>query len=175
MTDGDGDNQAVPVITAGTLAFTGTLAGTVNQQVSGGIDTISATGSITSETLSFTTGDADINFLGTQSRTVDGGSGDDVVSAAAGRNRFVAGSGTLDVTGGTGGDAYAFHNGDGLLKIEDFSAGKGDTLTVGRALKSSLHATSDGHGGTLLGFGTGGAAIDIVNTPSFSVSTIHFR
>jgi hypothetical protein len=174
-TDSSGHTQAVPVVASGSLAFSGTLAGTITQQATAGIDTISASSGITGESMTFTTGNAQISFQGSQARTVTGGSGTDIVTASAGRNRFTAGTGTLDVTGGSGRDAYTFHAGDGLLKIEDFSASKGDTLTVDSSLRSSLRTGSDGHGGTLLSFGTSGSAIDIVNRPNFSVSTIHFQ
>ncbi|MGA8192638.1 MAG: hypothetical protein WB902_04625, partial [Acetobacteraceae bacterium] len=68
---------------------------------------------------------------------------------------FVAGTGTLDVTGGGGKDAYVFHANGGLLKLEDFSIAKGDTLTVDKTLQGAMQQTSDGQGGTMIAFGVG--------------------
>ena len=82
------------------------------------------------------------------------------MSADAGSNKFVAGAGSLDVTGGGGSDAYLFHANSGLLTVEDFSAA--DTLTIDKALQGSMHQRTDGEGGTMLTFGAGaGQAVDI--------------
>ena len=62
---------------------------------------------------------------------------------------------TLDVTGGTGKDAYVFHTNSGFLGIEDFSIAEGDTLTIDKALQGALQQTPDGQGGTILAFGAG--------------------
>ncbi len=51
-------------------------------------------------------------------------------------------------------DAYV-HANSGLLKLEDFSIAKGDTLTVDKALQGALQRTSEGQGGTMLTFGAG--------------------
>jgi len=106
-------------------------------------------------------GASQIRFAGASTVSLTAGAGQAVVTADAGSNRFVAGSGSLDVTGGGGKDAYVFHAGSGLLTIEDFASAKGDTLTVDKALQGSLRQTSDGQGGTMLGFGTPGHGIDI--------------
>ncbi len=164
----------MPIISSGTSSFTGPLAGTLNQSVASGIDTVSATAAITSETLTFGSGTQQMSFIGSRSLTAYGGSGADTITAAAGNNTFTAGTGTLTVTGGSGKDAYVFHAGDGLLTIEDFSRSKGDTLTVDKSLQASLHKSPDGHGGTMLSFGTAGQGIDLANVSSFSTSRIHF-
>ena len=75
------------------------------------------------------------------------------MAADAGNNKFVAGAGSLDVTGGAGKDVYVFHTSSGLLTLEDFSLAKGDTLTIDKTLQGSLDQASDGRGGTLLTFG----------------------
>ena len=106
-------------------------------------------------------GASQIRFAGASTVSLTAGAGQAVVTADAGSNRFVAGSGSLDVSGGGGKDAYVFHAGSGLLTIEDFASAKGDTLTVDKALQGSLRQTSDGQGGTMLGFGTPGHGIDI--------------
>lgn len=173
-TDNRGVTATVPVITSGTSDFTGPLAGTVHQSVASGIDTVSAAAAITSETLTFGSGSQRMSFVGSQSLTVHGGSGVDAVTASAGKNIFTAGAGTLDARGGSGQDAYVFHAGDGLLTIEDFSRAKGDSLTVDRSLQGSLHEASDGHGGTMLSFGTAGQGIDLVHVSSFPTARIHF-
>ena len=95
------------------------------------------------------------------SAALTAGAGQAVVIADAGTNTFVAGSGSLDVTGGGGQDAYVFHAGSGLLTIEDFALAKGDTLTVDMAFQGSLSQASDGRGGTMLNFGTPGHGVDI--------------
>ena len=119
------------------------------------------------------TGASRIKFIGASSVTLTGGSGQATVTADAGSNRFVAGTGTLDVTGGGGKDAYVFHANGGLLTIEDFSSAKGDTLTVDKALQGSLQQASDGQGGTMLTFGAGAThGVDIhgmATMPSTSV------
>jgi hypothetical protein len=48
-----------------------------------------------------------------------------------------------------------------MLSVRDFSLAKGDTLSVDKALQGSLQQTSDGQGGTMLGFGTAGHGVDI--------------
>ena len=71
-----------------------------------------------------------------------------------GNNKFIAGAGSLDVTGGAGKDAYVFHSNSGSLTLEDFSLAKGDTLAIDKSLQGSMKATSDGLGGIMLSFGT---------------------
>jgi hypothetical protein len=173
-TDTNGVTATVPVIASGSQDFTGPLAGVVHQVFSGGIDTISATAGITSETLTFGTGTQQMNFLGSQQLSITGGSGTDTVKAGAGNDRFVAGTGTLDVTGGPGRDSYVFHTTSGLLKIEDFSTAGGDHLTVDRALRGSLRTASDGNGGVMLSFGHAGQGIDLVGVSPNAVPTLHF-
>jgi hypothetical protein len=174
-TDKNGATASVPVIAGGSLDFTGQLAGTVHQVFSAGTDNLSADAVITSETLAFGTGIQTMSFIGSQSLTVTGGPGNDTVIAKAGRNKFIAGSGTLDVTGGSGKDTYLFHAGGGLLKIEDFSLQKGDSITVDRSLSGRLTETADGHGGVMLTFGTPGHGIDIANLTSVPLSAIHYN
>ena len=101
------------------------------------------------------TGSSQIRFIGPSAVTLTGGAGQAKVTADAGNNEFIAGTGTLDVAGGGGKDGYVFHANSGLLRIEDFSIAKGDTLTVDKALKGTLQQTSDGQGGTMLTFGAG--------------------
>jgi hypothetical protein len=119
----------------------------------GGDTFVLTSGNAASVTLG--TGASQIAFIGASSATLTGGSGQATVTADAGSNKFVAGTGTLDVTGGGGKDAYVFHASSGLLKLEDFSIAKGDTLTVDKALQGSLLQASDGQGGTMLTFGSG--------------------
>jgi hypothetical protein len=107
------------------------------------------------------TGASQIKFICASAVTLTGGSGQAVVTADAGSNRFVAGTGSLDVTGGGGKDGYVFHANSGLLTLQDFSLAKGDTLTVDKALQGSLQQTSDGQGGTMLSFGTAGHGVDV--------------
>lgn len=171
-TDTAGVTANVPVIASGSQDFKGTLGGTVHQSFAAGVDTVSATSAITSETVHFGSGTQKMSFLGRQPVTITGGSGSDTVKGGTGADRFIAGTGTLDVTGGAGKDAYVFHAGSGVLKIEDFSFSAGDTLTVDRALKPFAHQAPDGHGGTMLTFGTSGHGIDIANMSSVQMSKI---
>ena len=134
----------------------GSLAKTLSQTGSytvGGDTFVLTTGNAASVTLG--TGTSQIKFIGASSATLTGGSGQATVTADAGSNKFIAGTGTLDVTGGGGKDAYVFHANSGLLKLEDFSIAKGDTLTVDKALQGAMQQTSDGQGGTMLTFGAG--------------------
>ncbi len=111
-------------------------------------------GSGNAATVTLGTGASQIKFVGPSSVTLTGGSGQATVTADAGNNKFVAGTGGLDVAGGAGKDAYVFHTTSGLLTLEDFSLAKGDTLTVDKSLQGSLHEASDAKGGTMLTFGT---------------------
>lgn len=171
-TDTKGVTASVPVITAGSQDFKGTLAGTVHQSFAAGVDTVSATSAITSETVHLGSGTQKMSFLDNQPVTITGGSGSDTVKGGVGADRFIAGTGTLNVTGGAGRDAYVFHAGSGVLKIEDFSFSAGDTLTVDKALKPLARQASDGHGGTMLTFGTAGHGVDIAHVSSVQMSKI---
>jgi len=136
-----------------------------------GSDTfVLSSGNVTAVTLG--TGTAQIKFIGASSDTLTGGTGQAVVIADAGSNKFVAGAGSLDVTGGGGRDAYVFHANSGMLSVRDFSLAKGDTLSVDKALQGSLQQTSDGQGGTMLGFGAAGHGVDIHGIASLSSSNI---
>ena len=114
-----------------------------------------------------------INFIGAGSLTLVGSSGQAVVTVDAGNNKFIAGTGTLDVTGGSGKDAYVFHANSGLLTIEDFSIAKGDTLSIDKALQGSLQQTPDGRGGTMLTFGAGAThGVDIHGMATIPTTSI---
>jgi hypothetical protein len=94
------------------------------------------------------------------------------VTADAGNNKFVAGTGSLDVTGGAGKDEYVFHAKGGLLTLEDFSLAKGDKLTIDKSLNGSLHQATDGKGGVMLTFGTDTShGVDIRGLASVSSTT----
>ena len=70
-------------------------------------------------------------------------------------------------------DDYVFHANSGLLKIEDFSIAKGDTLTIDKVLQGSLQETYDGHGGTMLTFGAGAAhGVDLHGIATMPTSNI---
>jgi Ca2+-binding RTX toxin-like protein len=176
-TDTKGVTASVPVITSGWQDVKDTLAGTVHQSVVAGVDTVSATSAITSETVHFGSGTQAMSFIGMQPVTVTGGSGTDTVKGGSGADKFIAGTGALDITGGAGKDAYVFHAGAGVLKIEDFSFSGGDSLTVDKALKPFTQQASDGHGGTMLTFGATGHGVDIANMSSLSsaqMSKVHY-
>ena len=95
--------------------------------------------------------------------------------ADAGNNKFIAGTGSLDVTGGAGANEYVFHAGAGLLTLEDFSAAKGDKLTIDKSLQGSLHQATDGKGGMMLTFGTDTShGVDIRGLASVPSSSIQW-
>jgi hypothetical protein len=66
------------------------------------------------------------------------------------------------------------HAGSGNLTIEDFSAAKGDILTIDQSLQGAETVGSDGHGGLLLRFGTASGWIDLKNTTSLPAGATHF-
>ena len=98
------------------------------------------------------TGTSQIEPIGPSSHA-DRGSGQAIVTADAGTNKFVAGTGTLDVTGGGGKDAMSCHANGGLLKLGRLSIAKGDTLTVDKTLQGAMRQASDGKGRTMITFG----------------------
>ncbi|HTR16987.1 MAG TPA: glycoside hydrolase family 5 protein [Acetobacteraceae bacterium] len=157
------------ISTGSTTMIDGTIAGQTTSQ--GATVDLSAPG--TAQVVLGSTADT-LTFIGMSSVSLTAGTANAVVTADGGTNSFVAGSGTLDVTGGHGADAYTFQAGDGLLKIEDFSFAKGDTLTVDKSLQAGFSQTSDGHGGVLIGFGTSGHGIDLVGVSSIQASQLHF-
>jgi hypothetical protein len=138
----------------------------------GGDSFVLSAGNVVSITLGG--GVSKIGFIGAKAVTLASGSGEATVTADVGNNRFIAGAGSLDVTGGAGKDAYVFHAASGVLTVEDFSPAKGDTLTIDTSLQGSLHQTTDGMGGTLLTFGTAGHGIDLHGVASIASSNIQW-
>lgn len=130
---------------------------TTNTIVDGDLLSVAATGTIQATLGSTPTA---LTFLGTTPVNLIGGAAAAFVTAAASANMFTPGTGALTVTGGSGADSYVFHAGSGLLTIADFSAAKGDTLSVDQSLAASMQTMADGNGGTMIGFG-GGNAIDL--------------
>jgi Ca2+-binding RTX toxin-like protein len=171
-TNSHGTTGDVAVLTSGSSSTT-VGRGVVSQSVStSGVDTVSFVG-IASETLLFGSAAATLNFVSPGALTVTGGSGTDTITANSGSNAFTAGTGTLTVTGGSGHNSYTYHAGDGTLMIEDFSPRR-DTLTVDKGLEGSFREASDGHGGTLISFGTAGHGIDLVGRSHIAESKINF-
>jgi hypothetical protein len=115
-----------------------------------------------------------MRFTGTKSINFTVGNAGGSVSSDGGNNTWVVGNARIAITGGSGADAYVFHAHDRRMTINDFSAAKGDTLTVDQSPRSAVAERSDGHGGSLLTFGTGTGSIDIRNIASFPVSSIRF-
>jgi hypothetical protein len=120
-------------------------------------------------------GTSQIRFVGAATVSVTGGTGKTMVSADTGSGKFVAGTGSLDVTGGPGGDAYVFHAGSGLMTLENFSIAKGDTLTIDKSLQASIHQASDGLGGTMITFGTDTAhGMHAIGSGVLAATSIHW-
>jgi len=176
VTDNDGSSATVPLVASGSRTDHPTGTSTVQQAAGGGTDTITSSGSVKGETLSLGAGVQKLVLVLVNPRAlvVMGGSGTDTVMADGGANQFVAGSGSLDVTGGPGAAAYVLHAGGGRLTVEDFDPAKGDTLTADKALQGALVQASDGHGGTLLAFGGKQGSIDLISHASVSPSSIRF-
>ncbi len=113
-----------------------------------------------------------LTFTAMTSVSLIGGAASVTVVAGGGANSFTAGLGRLNVTGGAGADKYIYHHGDELLTIQDFSATKGDSLTIDAALKASLVTSSDGQGGVRLSFGSFGAGVDLKAVATLSAANI---
>jgi endoglucanase len=115
-----------------------------------------------------------LRFIGMTSVSVSGGSAKTTLTVDAGRNSFTVGKAAMDITGGTGADAYVMHKAMGALTIRDFSAVQGDAVTIDASLKASMKTASDGDGGTMLTFGGAAGAIDLKGVASIPTSTIHW-
>jgi hypothetical protein len=102
-----------------------------------------------------------IKFINMSAITLTGGAATATIIADNGCNSFIAGDGALTITGGAGSNNYVYHVGSSLMTIEDFSAVKGDVLTIDESLQGSMRQTSDGQGGTMLTFGSTATGISI--------------
>jgi hypothetical protein len=151
------------VVTAGNTATPVTGSGTV----SGDTFKLTSNGTVNATLGSKPTS---VQFLGKAGANVTGGSAAAVVSATGGTNSFTAGSGFMDVTGGGGADAYTFTATSKFMAIEDFSAAKGDTLSIASSLQSGMQTLTDGKN-TILAFGNG-SAIDLHNVTA--APTVHW-
>ena len=154
------------VTTAGTLTRNLSQTGTVTEN---GDTFVLSSGNVVKATLG--SGNDNIGFIGGKQVTLTGGSGTATVLVAGGTGTFAAGTGSLDVTAGGGKDAFVYHATSGLLTLEDFST-TSDTLTIDKALQSSLVEASDGKGGTMLSFGIAGHGVDIRGLATLSSSHI---
>ena len=174
VTDSSGSSAAVPLIASGSQTDHPSATSTVQQVASDGANTVTSSGSIKGEAATLGSGAQKLVLVNPRQMVLTGGSGADTVTAANGLNQVVAGSGSLDVTGGSNATNYVLHAGSGSLTIENFDAGKGDTLTVDKALQGALSQASDDHGGTLLGFGVKQGSIELINHAALSPSNIAF-
>jgi hypothetical protein len=96
-----------------------------------------------------------------------------VITADGGTNTWTAGAGTLEVDGGGGTDTYIYHQGDGRLTVDDFSATNGDVLTIDSQLRASMTVVADGTGGSLLLFASGGG-VDLKGITTNVTGLIHW-
>ena len=174
VTDNDGSSAAVPLIVSGSHTDHPTSTSTVQQVAGSGTDTLTTSGSVKAEAATLGDGTRKLVLVNPRSMVLTGGSGADTVTADGGANEFVAGTGSLDVTGGPDAASYVLHAGSGPLTVEDFDPAKGDTLSVDKALQGALAQAPDGHGGTLLTFGAKQGSIDLINHASVSPSAIRF-
>jgi len=86
--------------------------------------------------------------ISTQSVSTYSGS---VIFLSANGNRAEAAWGPMDVAGDAGPDLYVVHPGDAALTVENFSAGKGDTLNISPSLQG-LFSQTQVSGGSLVTF-----------------------
>jgi hypothetical protein len=158
LTTASGQSQIITAAVAGTKAFNG--------------DTFSITAPGAAKA---TLGSAaeTLRFISMKSVALNEGSGNVTVTSDGGTNSWTAGVGQLEVRGGSGTDSYLYHANAGRLTVDDFATAKGDTLTVDAALKGSLKVASDGHGGTMLSFGSGGG-IDLKGFTGTATNLIHW-
>ncbi len=133
---------SVPVITSGTASFKGALDTTVSQSVANGTDTVSFDAHVLYETVMLGSGTQSFIFHAPVALNLTGGSGTDTVVADSGphRNVFTAGTGSLDVHGGSDGSTYFFHANSGAMKIEDFNFNDGDTWASTRPCRAPSNA-----------------------------------
>ncbi len=121
-----------------------------------GTDTLVIAGNpgLTTAIVDTGSGTAGMSFINVMNAIVTGGPGATSVlfGTGTGTGTITAGSGTLDVTGGAGADAYVVHAGVGLMIVENFSAAKGDTLQIDKALQALL-AEQQQASGVMLSFG----------------------
>jgi len=115
-----------------------------------------------------------IQFVGTSSVSLTGGTASVSVVDTGGNNTFTGAYGSLAITGGVGSDSYIYHKGDGMMTVNDFSGAKGDSLTVDKGLQGAMTEASDGHGGVVVGFGTIGRGVDLIGVATLPASQIHF-
>jgi Ca2+-binding RTX toxin-like protein len=156
---------------ATSVATTVNAAATALQIVDGSMVSVSSPGIAN---LAIGANATKVAFVNMVSVNVTGGAGAATITQDTGTGTITAGTGAMDVTGGSGADAYLFHAGAGNLTIEDFSATKGDGLTIDQSLLSSASIGSDGNGGLLLSFGSAAGSIDLKHTVSVPFSAIHF-
>jgi hypothetical protein len=114
-----------------------------------------------------------ILFAKTSQVSLTEGAGNTVIRAQAGNNTWTAGQGTLRVIGGTRQDSFVYHAGNGRLTVDDFSTAQGDTLSIDSSLKGSMKSASDGSGGTLLSFASGGG-VDLKAITADPAGFIHW-
>jgi Ca-dependent carbohydrate-binding module xylan-binding len=115
-----------------------------------------------------------MHFIGMSKIALTAGSAASTVVASGGANTITAGKGALNFTGGTGADTYIFHALTTALTVRDFSLAKGDVLTVDQSLRAAFKETSDGHGGSLISFGSTSGNIYLINVATLSASSIHY-
>ncbi len=161
------------VVTGGTVAaasdLNATMAGAYT--LDGSAISLTAPGAATVTVGGTTTM---MQFIGMASVHLIGGSAAATITQDVGTGTYTVGTGAMNVTGGTGADNYVFGAGSGSFTISDFSAAKGDVLTIAQSLQGAATIGLDGSGGILLTFGTAAGDIDLKNTASVPISAIHF-
>ena len=114
-----------------------------------------------------------IKFIGMTAVSLTEGRGNVVATADGGTNIWTAGVAQLEVAGGSGANTYIYHANNGMLTVDDFSTAKGDMIKIDTALKGAMKTASDGHGGTMLSFGSGGG-VDLKAFTGSTTNLIHW-
>ena len=161
-------------VTDGSVSFTSAPGDSSTVDVNGDIFLLN--GTTANVTLA---GAATLNFVGATSINLIGGPGHDVITSTRGANTFTstAAGNSLDMTGGSGADAYRVGIGSQGVTIHDFSLAKGDTLTVDSFFKGKAIEMSDGAGGTIFEYQTGPhhfLKVDLLGVSNLSTDIIHY-
>jgi hypothetical protein len=101
------------------------------------------------------------------------GSNESLTLGGGGVTAITLGSGSGEVWGGSGADAYYFPASGGLQTIEDWSAAKGDTLTIDSSLRGLLQETTTA-AGTLLSFGDSSHGVLLAGVAGFDTSQLRW-
>ena len=81
-----------------------------------------------------------MSFINVGAVSMHGGSGYATVFGGNTSNAFTAGTGTVDLWGGSGPNSFTYHNGDGIMIIENYGAN--DYIFADQSLEGSVSETT---------------------------------